>query len=80
VPLLPLAGATAATAAAVTLLVVPVVSKPGTSALDASLPPGVSPVAVVSPSVPQGVRPARAVAKRDPRRPFTVAVFGDSIG
>ena len=40
VPLLPLAGATAATAAAVTLLVVPVVHKPGVSALDASLPPG----------------------------------------
>jgi peptidoglycan/LPS O-acetylase OafA/YrhL len=80
VPLLPLAGATAATAAAVTLLVVPVVHKPGVSALDASLPPGVSPVAVVSPSPPQGVRPAGAVAKRDPRRPFTVSVFGDSIG
>jgi hypothetical protein len=80
VPLLPLAGATAATAAAVTLLVVPVVHKPGVSALDASLPPGVSPVAVVSPSPLQGVRPARAVAKRDPRRPFTVSVFGDSIG
>ena len=48
--------------------------------IDASLPPGVSPVAVVSPSPPQGVRPARAVAQRDPRRPFTVSVFGDSIG
>jgi peptidoglycan/LPS O-acetylase OafA/YrhL len=80
VPLLPLAGATAATAAVVTLLVVPVVPKPGNSALDASLPPGVSPVAVVSPSPLQEVRPARAVAKRDPRRPFTVSVFGDSIG
>jgi SGNH domain (fused to AT3 domains) len=80
VPLLPLAGATAATAAAVTLLVVPVVPKAGSSALDASLPPGVSPVAVVSPSPPQAVRPARAVAKRDPQRPFTVSVFGDSIG
>ena len=62
VPLLPLAGATAATAAAVTLLVVPVVPRPGVSALDASLPPGVSPVAVVSPSPAEGVRPARAVA------------------
>jgi peptidoglycan/LPS O-acetylase OafA/YrhL len=80
VPLLPLAGATAATAAAVTLLVVPVVPRHGVGALDASLPPGVSPVAVVSPSLPQGVRPAGAVAKRDPRRPFTVSVFGDSIG
>ena len=80
VPLLPLAGATAATAAAVTLLVVPVVPKSGVSALDASLPPGVSPVAVVSPSPAEGVRPARAITKRDPRRPFTVSVFGDSIG
>src|SRR3984885_8043210 len=80
IPLLPLAGATAATAAAVTLLLVPVAHKPGVSALDASLPPGVSPVAVVSPSPPQGVRPAGAVAKRDPRRPFTVSVVRDSIG
>ncbi len=80
VPLLPLAGATAATAAAVTLLVVPVVPKAGVSALDASLPPGVSPVAVVSPSPAEAVRPARAITKPDPRRPFTVSVFGDSIG
>jgi peptidoglycan/LPS O-acetylase OafA/YrhL len=81
VPLLPLAGATAATAAAVTLLVVPVGHRAGSGPLDdGSLPPGVSPVAVVSPSPPQGVRPARAIAQRDPRRPFTVSVFGDSIG
>jgi peptidoglycan/LPS O-acetylase OafA/YrhL len=80
VPLLPLAGATAATAAAVTLLVVPVVPRPGSGPLEASLPPGVSPVAVVSPSPPPGFRPARAVAQRDPRQPFTVSVFGDSIG
>jgi peptidoglycan/LPS O-acetylase OafA/YrhL len=77
VPLLPLAGATVATAAAVTMLVVPVGPRPG-GPLDGSLPPGVSPVAVVSPSPPAG--PARAVAQRDPRRPFTVSVFGDSIG
>jgi peptidoglycan/LPS O-acetylase OafA/YrhL len=77
VPLLPLAGATVATAVAVTVLVVPV--GPGRGGpLDASLPPGVSPVAVVSPSPPEG--PARAAAQRDPRRPFTVSVFGDSIG
>ncbi|MGH3542575.1 MAG: acyltransferase family protein, partial [Mycobacterium sp.] len=79
VPLLPLAGATAATAAAVTMLVVPVGPTTG-GALDGSLPPGVSPVAAVSPSPPGGPRPARAVAQRDPRRPFTVSVFGDSIG
>jgi peptidoglycan/LPS O-acetylase OafA/YrhL len=77
VPLLPLAGATVATAAAVTMLVVPVAPRPG-GALDGSLPPGVSPVAVVSPSPPAG--PARPIAQRDPRRPFTVSVFGDSIG
>jgi peptidoglycan/LPS O-acetylase OafA/YrhL len=77
VPLLPLAGATVATAVAVTMLVVPAGSKRGGS-LDGSLPPGVSSVAVVSPSPPAG--PARAVAQRDPRRPFTVSVFGDSIG
>src|SRR5262249_33998887 len=51
VPLLPLAGATVATAVAVTVLVVPVGPRPG-GPLDASLPPGVSPVAVVSPSPP----------------------------
>ena len=80
VPLLPLAGATAATAAAVAMLVVPVSPTHGGGPLDGSLPPGVSPVAVVSPSPPQVTRPARAVAQRDPRRPFTVSVFGDSIG
>jgi peptidoglycan/LPS O-acetylase OafA/YrhL len=80
VPLLPLAGATAATAAALTMLLVPVSARPGGGPLDGSLPPGVSPVAVVSPSPPQMIRPARTVAQRDPRRPFTVSVFGDSIG
>src|ERR1700737_3445370 len=80
VPLLPLAGATAATAAAVTMLVVPVSARPGGGPLDGSLPPGVSSIPVVSPSPPDGRRPARAVAQRDPRRPFTVSVFGDSIG
>jgi peptidoglycan/LPS O-acetylase OafA/YrhL len=77
VPLLPLSGATVATAVAVTVLVVPAGARSG-GPLDGSLPPGVSPVAVVSPSPPEG--PARAVAQRDPRRPFTVSVFGDSIG
>ncbi len=80
VPLLPLAGATAATAAALTLLIVPVTPRLGHGALAASLPPGVSPVAVVSPSPPAGFRPARAIGQRDPNRPFTVSVFGDSIG
>jgi peptidoglycan/LPS O-acetylase OafA/YrhL len=80
VPLLPLAGATAATAAAVTMLVVPVTPRHGGGPVDSSLPPGVSQVAVVSPSPPKEPRPARAVAQRDPHRPFTVSVFGDSIG
>ena len=80
VPMLPLAGATAATAAAVTLLVVPVGPRPGAGSLAGSLPPGVSSVAVVSPSPPKGPIPAHTVAQRDPRRPFTVSVFGDSIG
>lgn len=73
VPLLPLAAATVASAAAVTLLVVPVGTGPG---LREGLPPGVSAVAAVSPSPPGAGRPA----PRDPHRPFTVSVFGDSIG
>jgi len=79
VPLLPLAGAIATTAAAVTMLVVPVgadsVRPDGTGP-----PPEISSVAVVSSSPPVVSRPAQAVARRDPRRPFTVSVFGDSIG
>jgi len=74
VPLLPLAAATVASAAAVTLMVVPVGAGPGLR--QAVLPPGVSAVAAVSPSPPGGSRPG----PRDPNRPFTVSVFGDSIG
>jgi peptidoglycan/LPS O-acetylase OafA/YrhL len=80
VPMLPLAGATAATAAAITMLVVPVGLRPGGGPSAPSLPPDVSAVAVVSPSPPDGPKPARAAALRDPRHPFTVSVFGDSIG
>lgn len=72
VPLLPLAAATVASAAAVTLLVIPVGTGPGLR--EVGLPPGVSAVAAVSPSPPGGSRP------RDANRPFTVSVFGDSIG
>lgn len=72
VPLLPLAAATVASAAAVTLLVVPVGTGPGLR--EAGLPPGVSAVAAVSQSPPAASRP------RDTNRPFTVSVFGDSIG
>jgi peptidoglycan/LPS O-acetylase OafA/YrhL len=77
VPLLPLAAATVASAAAVTLLVVPVGTGPGLH--EAGLPPGVSAVAAVSPSPPGGSHPG-PVGPRDPHRPFTVSVFGDSIG
>jgi peptidoglycan/LPS O-acetylase OafA/YrhL len=77
VPLLPLAAATVASAAAVTLLVVPVGTGPGLR--EAGLPPGVSAVSAVSPSPPGGSHPG-PVGPRDPHRPFTVSVFGDSIG
>jgi peptidoglycan/LPS O-acetylase OafA/YrhL len=77
VPLLPLAAATVASAAAVTLLVVPVGTGPALP--EAGLPPGVSAVAAVSPSPPGGSHPG-PVGPRDPHRPFTVSVFGDSIG
>ncbi|MDP7704581.1 acyltransferase family protein [Mycobacterium sp. TY815] len=74
VPLLPLAAATVASAAAATILVVPV----GTGLHEVGLPPGVSAVAAVSPSPPIDNRPAPG--PRDPNQPFTVSVFGDSIG
>ncbi len=79
VPLLPLAGATVVSAVAVTVLVVPVETDPG-AANSSSLPPGVSSVAAVSASPPRNPVPAQAVGQRDPHRPFTVSVFGDSIG
>ena len=71
VPMLPLAGATAATAAAVTMLVLPVGPKPDdvlpTSEIDSA--------ALVLPEVPVEVQ---AQAQRAPGT-RTVAVFGDSI-
>jgi peptidoglycan/LPS O-acetylase OafA/YrhL len=74
VPLLPLAAATVASAAAATIMVVPV----GTGLHEVGLPPGVSAVAAVSPSPPAANLPAPG--PRDPNAPFTVSVFGDSIG
>lgn len=77
VPLLPLAAATVASAAAVTLMVIPMGT--GIGLREAGLPPGVSAVAAVSPATagpPGEIRPR----PRDPNRPFTVSVFGDSIG
>ncbi|WP_186241080.1 acyltransferase family protein [Mycobacterium simulans] len=76
VPLLPLAAATVATAAAATMLVVPVGTGPGLH--EVGLPPGVSAVAAVSPSPPG--QPGPPPGPRDPNQPFTVSVFGDSIG
>jgi peptidoglycan/LPS O-acetylase OafA/YrhL len=77
-PLLPLAGATVGTAIAATMLIVPVGTAPR-AGLESSLPPGVSEVAAVSPSPPVAAVPVHPVAKRNPGRPFTVSVFGDSI-
>ncbi|MDT5222813.1 MAG: hypothetical protein QOG19_220, partial [Mycobacterium sp.] len=76
VPLLPLAAATVASAAAATILVVPV----GTGLREVGLPPGLSAVAAVSPSPPGAGQPVPAPGPRDPNQPFTVSVFGDSIG
>jgi peptidoglycan/LPS O-acetylase OafA/YrhL len=72
VPLLPLAGATAATAAAVTMLVVPVGIKPGDALPNAA----VDSAALVLPEVP--VEVARPTEQR-PVGTRTVAVFGDSV-
>jgi peptidoglycan/LPS O-acetylase OafA/YrhL len=72
VPMLPLAGATAATAAAVTMLVLPVGAKP----VDAPVGPDVDSAALVSPEVPVEVRsPSGQLAPGTKR----VAVFGDSV-
>lgn len=76
VPMLPLVGATMMTAVAVTTLVVPV----GTGFGGASgRPPGVSTAAAISPSPPDEHAPAHPAARRNPHRPRTVSVFGDSI-
>ncbi len=78
VPLLRLAAAASGTAVAVTVLIVPVGERP-TADATAGLPPDVAAAAVVSPSPPLESRPARPAAPRDPTRPRTVSVFGDSI-
>ena len=72
VPMLPLAAATAATAAVVTMTVLPVGVKPGESALG----PQVDSAALIAPEIPVEVaRSARQGAPGDTR----VVVFGDSI-
>lgn len=78
VPLLPLAAATVASAAAATMLVVPVGTGPALR--EVGVPPGVSAVAAVSPSPPESGPSGQNRGRRDPNRPFTVSVFGDSIG
>ncbi len=72
VPMLPLAGATAATAAAVTMLVLPVGAKPA----DMPVGPDVDSAALISPEVPVEVKsPSGQLAPGTKR----VAVFGDSV-
>jgi peptidoglycan/LPS O-acetylase OafA/YrhL len=70
VPMLPLAGATVATAAVVTMTVLPMGVKP-----EMSLGPAIDSAALVAPEVPVEVRRPSA---HDPGT-RTVAVFGDSV-
>jgi peptidoglycan/LPS O-acetylase OafA/YrhL len=72
VPMLPLAGATAATAAAVTMLVLPIGAKP----VEAPVGPDVGTAALVSPEVPVEVRSPSGPPAQGTKR---VAVFGDSV-
>jgi peptidoglycan/LPS O-acetylase OafA/YrhL len=72
VPMLPLAGATAATAAAVTMLVLPVAARPA----DVPVGPDVDSAALVSPEVPVEVKSPSGQRLPGTR---TVAVFGDSV-
>ena len=72
VPMLPLAGATAATAAAVTMLVLPVGAKP----TDPRMGPDVDSAALVAPEVPVEVTSPSGQRVPGGR---TVAVFGDSV-
>jgi len=72
VPMLPLAGATAATAAAVTMLVLPVGAKPA----DLPVGPDVDSAALIAPEVPVEVKSAAGTPAPGTKR---VAVFGDSV-
>ncbi len=76
VSLLPLAAAASGTAVALTVLIVPVVERPPADS-GTGLAPDVAAAAAVSPSPPMQNR--AALARRDPNRPRTVSVFGDSI-
>jgi peptidoglycan/LPS O-acetylase OafA/YrhL len=72
VPMLPLAGAMAATAAAVTMLVLPVGVKPA----ETPLGPDIDSAALVSPEVPVEVKSPSGQLAAGTKR---VAVFGDSV-
>lgn len=72
VPMLPLAGATAATAAVITMTVLPVGVAPGGPTLEE---PSIDSAALIAPEVPVEVQRPTA---RDPGT-RTVAVFGDSV-
>jgi peptidoglycan/LPS O-acetylase OafA/YrhL len=72
VPMLPLAGATAATAAAVMMLVLPVGAKPA----DVPIGPDVDSAVLVSPEVPVEVKSPSGTPAPGTKR---VAVFGDSV-
>jgi lysophospholipase L1-like esterase len=76
VPLLPLAGATVGTAAVVTMLVIPVGTKPGDGTI--GQPSDVVPAAATGPEVPVEVGSPSVLAQRTPGA-RTVAVFGDSM-
>ncbi|HYZ69472.1 MAG TPA: acyltransferase family protein [Mycobacterium sp.] len=72
VPMLPLAGATAATAAVVTMTVLPVGTKPA----DVPVGPDVDSAALISPEVPVEVKSPSGQLVLGTKR---VAVFGDSV-
>ncbi|HEU4360443.1 MAG TPA: acyltransferase family protein [Mycobacterium sp.] len=73
-----LAAATSVTAVAVMVLIVPVGQRPSVNPV-AGPPPDVASAAAVLTSPPNGNQPARPAGQRDPNRPRTVSVFGDSI-
>ncbi len=78
VSLLPLAAATSGTAVAVTVLLVPVGQRPSADPT-AHRPPDVAAAAATAAAPTTAKRLPRPAKPRDPNRPRTVSVFGDSI-
>lgn len=76
---LPLGAAISATATVVTVMVVPVAESPAGRAPAGGVPDVAAAVAVASAQPPNRSHPPRPVAPRDPNRPPTISVFGDSI-